>query len=118
MQYMLMCCFDEQRWGNLPLAQRDGIMRDYEALVGDLIRSGRYVGGGKLQASSSATTIREKNGRPAITDGPFAETKEQLGGYHLIECADVEEAISIAQRIPTIPFGGTVEVRAVEEASG
>jgi hypothetical protein len=118
MQYMLMCCFDEQRWGSIPSAQRDGIMREYETLVGDLIKSGHYVGGGKLRSSSSATTIRERNGKPAITDGPFAETKEQLGGYHLIECADVDEAISIAQRIPTIPFGGTVEVRAVEEASG
>lgn len=116
MQYMLMCCFNEAQWEKIPSAQRDGIMRRYETVVGDLIKSGHYVGGAKLRSSASATTIREKNGRPAITDGPFAETKEQLGGYHVIECADLEEAISIAQRIPTIPFGGTVEVRAVEQA--
>jgi hypothetical protein len=116
MQYMLMCCFNEAQWEKIPAAQRDGIMHDYETVVRDLIESGHYVGGAKLRPSSSATTVREKNGRPAITDGPFAETKEQLGGYHVIECADVDEAISIAQRIPTIAFGGTVEVRAVEDA--
>ena len=117
MQYMLMCCFNEVQWEKIPAVQRDGIMREYETVVEDLIKSGHYVGGAKLSPSASATTIREKNGRPAITDGPFAETKEQLGGYHVIECADVDEAISIAQRIPTIPFGGTVEVRAVEDAN-
>lgn len=116
MQYMLMCCFNEAQWESIPSVQRDGIMRRYETVVRDLIESGHYIGGAKLRPSASATTIREKNGRPAITDGPFAETKEQLGGYHVIECADVEEAIAIAQRIPTIPFGGTVEVRAVEQA--
>ena len=114
MQYMLMCCFDERRWEEIPESQRDEIMRDYGALLQSLDKSGQHVATGKLQPTSNATTIREKNGKPAITDGPFAETKEQLGGYHLIECKDLDEAISIAKRIPTIPFGGTIEVRPLE----
>jgi hypothetical protein len=55
--------------------------------------------------------VRAKNGKPTVIDGPFAETKEQLGGYHLLECKDLDEAIAVAKRIPTIPHGGTVEVR-------
>lgn len=114
MQYMLMCCFDEKRWEGIPESQRDGIMREYGELVQSLVESGQYLAGGKLQSTSAATTVRGKNGKPAVTDGPFAETKEQLGGYHLIECKDLDEAISIAKRIPTVPFGGTIEVRPLE----
>ncbi len=114
MQYMLMCCFNEKRWDEMPESVRNQIMRDYGAWEQDVAKSGHYRGGGKLQSTANATTIREKNGKPAITDGPFAETKEQLGGYHLIECKDLDEALSIAKRIPTLPFGGTIEVRAFE----
>jgi len=111
MQYLLLCCFDEKRWHAIPEAQRDGIMRDYGALIQSLDRSGHHLASAKLQSSSTATTVRSRNGKPAVTDGPFAETKEQVGGYHLVECKDLDEAISIAKRIPTIPHGGTVEVR-------
>jgi hypothetical protein len=114
MQYMLMCCFDEGQWEKIPQSQRDGIMRTYGELVLSLIGSGHYLAGGKLRPSMTATTVRGRNGKPVLTDGPFAETKEQLGGYHLIECRDLDEAIAIAQRIPTIPFGGTIEVRPLE----
>lgn len=114
MQYMLMCCFDEKQWEAIPEAQRDGIMREYGEVVESLVERGHYVAGGKLQSSQAATTVRGRNGKPTVTDGPFAETKEQLGGYHLIECRDLDEAISIARRIPTIPFGGAVEVRPLE----
>jgi hypothetical protein len=114
MQYMLMCCFDEKRWDGIPEAQREGIMRDYGELVQSLIESGHYLSGGKLKSTSAATTVRGRNGGSAVTDGPFAETKEQLGGYHLVECRDLDEAIAIARRIPTIPFGGSIEVRPLE----
>ena len=80
------------------------------------IESGQHRAGAKLASSSTAITIREKDGKPVITDGPFAETKEHLGGYHLIECKDLDEAISIARQIPTLPVGGAIEVRAVETA--
>jgi hypothetical protein len=114
MQYLLMCCFDEKRWEELPDSQRDKIMAQYQALEQDLIKSGHYRGGAKLGPSSSATNVRLKNGKPAISDGPFAETKEQIGGYHLIECENLDEAIAIAMRIPTLPAGGAIEVRPVE----
>lgn len=111
MQFMLMCCFDESRWAALPETERERIMREYNDFVQAHIDSGHYLGGGKLDASPSAATVRNPGDRPSITDGPFAETKEQLGGYHLVECADRDEALAIAQRIPTLPAGGAVEVR-------
>jgi hypothetical protein len=114
MQYLLMCCFDEKRWEKIPESQRDGIMREYGALLQSLDKSGHHVTSAQLRPTSTATTIRGKDGRPTVTDGPFAETKEQLGGYHVIECKDLDEAIAIAKRIPTIPFGGTIEVRPME----
>jgi hypothetical protein len=113
MEYLLMCCFDERKWEELPDSQRDSIMERYQALEQDLIESGHYRAGAKLGPISTATTVRLKKGKPAITDGPFAETKEQIGGYHLIECRDLDEAIAIALRIPTLPAGGTIEVRPV-----
>jgi hypothetical protein len=111
MQYLLMCCFDEKRWDAIPESERDSIMRKYGEFIRDTLKSGQYLAGAKLQSSSSATTLRAKNGKPVITDGPFAETKEQLGGYHLIEAKDLDEALAIAARIPTLPAGGTIEVR-------
>ena len=111
MQYMLMCCINEAQWGKLQDSQRDRIMDEYMKLIEELKKSGRLLAGGKLDWSASAVTVREKDGKPVITDGPFAETREQLGGYHLIECKDREEAVSIAWRIPTLPVGGTIEVR-------
>ena len=111
MQYMLLCCFDEKRWEEIPEAQRNRIMQEYGALLQSLDKSGQHVASGKLQPTATATTIRAGSGKPVTIDGPFAETKEQLGGYHLVECKDLDEAIEIAKRIPTIPFGGAVEVR-------
>ncbi|MGE3151205.1 MAG: YciI family protein [Nitrospiraceae bacterium] len=115
MQYMLMCCFDEEAWDKLPDAQRETIMREYGGLIQSLASKGCLRGGGRLHRISSATTVRMQNGKPVVTDGPFAETKEQLGGYHVIECGNLDEAISIAARIPTLPAGGTIEVRPVAE---
>ena len=115
MQYILMCCFDEKRWEEIPESQRDAIMREYGDFVQSLVNTGRFCGGAKLQPARSATTLRMKNGKTVLTDGPFAETKEQLGGYHIVDCADLNEAISIAARIPTLPAGGTIEVRCVAE---
>jgi len=114
MRFLLLCCFDEERWGELPDSQRDHIMREYRGFVQSLDTSGQHLASAQLKPVSTAATVRAKNGKPAVTDGPFAETKEQLGGYHLIECKDLDEAIAIAQRIPTIPFGGAVEVRALQ----
>ncbi len=114
MRYLLLCCFDEKRWDAIPEPQRDAIMRDYGALLQSLHASGQHLTTGKLQPTANAATGRSRNGRPFVSDGPFAETKEQLGGYHLVECKDLDEAIAIAKRIPTLPYGGAVEVRALE----
>jgi hypothetical protein len=109
-----MCCFDEKQWGKIPESQRDEVMQEYGEFVQSIVKSGHYLAGAKLQSSLTATTVRGRNGKPVLTDGPFAETKEQLGGYHLVECKDLDEALSIAKRIPTIGVGGTIEVRPLE----
>jgi len=111
MQFLLLCCFNEAKWSALAEFERDGIMAKYGAWVEELKKGGRLRGGAKLDACAKAATVRVKDGKPAIVDGPFAETKEQLGGYHLIECKDRDEAVSLALRIPTLPAGGVVEVR-------
>jgi hypothetical protein len=113
MQYLLMCCINESQWIGLPESKRARIMDDYGKLIRELKTDGRLLAGAKLDLARSAVTVRENNGKPVLTDGPFAETKEQLGGYHLIDCKNREEAIAVARRIPTLAVGGTVEVRAV-----
>jgi hypothetical protein len=113
MQYLLMCCFEETKWSALPDAERSRIMDDYGELMQELKLSGRLLAGAKLDQCASAVTIRKKDGQPVFVDGPFAETKEQLGGYHLIECKDRDEAVAIALRIPALAAGGVIEVRPV-----
>jgi hypothetical protein len=113
MQYLLMCCIDESLWTNLPQARRDQVMDAYGRWVEDLKQRRQLVAGAKLDQAARAVTVREKNGKSVVVDGPFAETKEQLGGYHLLECKDRAEAISLAQRIPTLAVGGTIEVRPI-----
>jgi hypothetical protein len=117
MQYLLMCCFDETRWAQLPDAQKGQIMQEYRAFMQGIVTSGHFRAGAKLHPSSMATTVREQHGKLLTTDGPFAETKEQLGGYHLVECQDLDEALALAGRIPTLRVGGVVEVRPVVPAS-
>jgi len=111
MRYLLLCCASEQQWNGMTESQRGKIMRDYGELIRSLDQSGHHIASAQLQPAATAATVRSNNGKPTVTDGPFADTKEQLGGYHLLECRDFDEAISIAKRIPTIPHGGTVEVR-------
>lgn len=111
MQFMLMCSFDETRWNALPERERDTIMDAYRQWVDRFAASGHHVGGGKLDDSATARTVRHASGKAAVTDGPFAETREQIGGFHIIECRDQDEAVRIAQEIPTLPAGGAVEVR-------
>lgn len=114
MQYMLMCCIEEKSWLALPEAERDAIMNEYGAWVGGLERAGQHRATEKLAASPTAKTVRLRNGKSLVTDGPFAETKEQFGGFHIVECRDLDEALAIAARIPTLRVGGTIEVRPVE----
>ena len=118
MQYLLMCCFDEKAWERLSDAQKHTIMCEYGEVIQDLVRRGQFRGGAQLLPTAAATTIRIKHGKTILSDGPFAETKEQFGGYHLIECRDLDEAIAIAGRIPTLPAGGAIEVRPLAMTGG
>lgn len=113
MHFMLLCSINEGEWESLPESKRDEIMRDYGAVLQELAKSGHLKAGAKLESVSTAVTVRGKNGRFKVTDGPFAETKEHLGGFHLIECKDLDEAMAIAKRIPSLRVGSSVEVRPV-----
>jgi hypothetical protein len=88
------------------------VFQEYMTFTQDLSKSGKQKGGAPLEQSATATTVRVRNGKTTVTDGPFAETKEQLGGYYLVEAKDLDEAISIAARIPGAKFG-SIEVRPV-----
>jgi hypothetical protein len=116
MEYMLMCCIDEALWDRLPDAEKGAVMEEYGALIDALDASGRLRATAKLQPSAAGTTVRERHGKTVVTDGPFAETKEQLGGYHVVECRNRDEAMAIAARIPTLRVGGSIEVRPLDPA--
>jgi hypothetical protein len=111
MQYMLLCYANEKQWESLPADLMENIMREIDGIVQDIVRSGHFRAAGRLQPVASGTTVREHNGKLLTTDGPFAETKEQLGGYYVVECDTHEEAVGIARRIAGARPGGTIEVR-------
>jgi hypothetical protein len=116
MQYLCLIYEDEKEWQKLPPAESEKIIGEFSAYTDSVKKSGHYVGGNALQPSHTATTVRVRQGRVATTDGPFAETKEQLGGYYLLKARDLNEAIQLASRIPGARLG-TVEVRPVVEMS-
>ena len=111
MQFMLLCAIDESKWNALDTGERDTIMDAYHAWVERHSASGHHIGGGKLDDSGTATTLRTHDSKTVATDGPFAETREQIGGFHILECRDREEALRIAREIPTLEAGGVIEVR-------
>ena len=116
MKYMLLIYHDEQTWDQRTEAERQQTYGEYRQLFQELKSSGQYLAGDQLQPSTTATGVRERDGKQIVTDGPFAETREQLGGYFLIEAKDLDEAISIAGRIPSARTG-TIEVRPVIETT-
>ncbi|HEV2961462.1 MAG TPA: YciI family protein [Candidatus Angelobacter sp.] len=112
MQYLLLIYGVESDWEKLSEAEREKIHAQYRELIQNLKQSGNFLGGHQLQPVATATTVRVRNGRKGITDGPFAETREHLGGYFLVEAKDLDEAIGIAARIPSAD-PGSIEVRPV-----
>ena len=114
LHYLCLIYSDESQWPALPKPEYDQVLGEYLAYLEDVRKSGHYLGCNRLQPTSSATTVRVRNGRMAATDGPFAETKEQLGGYFLLEARDLNEAIQLAARIPGARYG-CIEVRPVME---
>jgi hypothetical protein len=112
MKYLLALIGDESRWADLTPEQQAEGMKAWDRFTQDAIDAGVHLGGEGLQPSSTATTVKiQESGEPIVSDGPFAETKEQLGGYYLLDCKDLDDALAWAKRIP-MP-GGTVEVRPV-----
>lgn len=111
MKYLLLIYSDEQ---TLSEPEREACYAESTQLAQDLAVSGQYLGANPLQPTSMATSVRVREGKRVVTDGPFAETREQLGGYFLIEAKDLDQAIGIAARIP-MARKGSVEIRPVIE---
>ena len=116
MKYMLLIYHDEPSWNAVPENERQQIYLEYRKLRTDLESLGQFVTGSQLQPISTATSVRVRDGKELVTDGPFAETHEQLGGYFLIEAKNLDEATAIAARIPSARTG-TIEVRPLIETA-
>lgn len=114
MKYILLIYHNEQAWDNLTEQEKQKIYSDYRQFTEEIMASGNHIGGSEFQPASTATSVRVREGQQLATDGPFAETKEQLGGYYLIEAANLDQAIGIAARIPSARTG-TIEVRPLAE---
>ena len=112
MKYLCLIYENEQNWSHYTKNQGDSMMAEYGTFTEDIQKSGHMIGGEALQPTQTATTVRVRNGKVSTTDGPFAETKEQLGGYYLVEAKDLNDAIQVAARIPGAKTG-SVEVRPV-----
>jgi hypothetical protein len=114
MQYLLLIYQNEKAWDTMAEDERNKQFGAYMKFSADVKASGHMKGGEALQPVRTATTVRVRNGKTQTTDGPFAETREQLGGYYLIEAKDLDEATKIAARIPDAAIGdGSVEIRPV-----
>jgi hypothetical protein len=119
MKYLLALIADESRFAERTPEEQGAAMKAWDVYTRATIDAGVHLGGEGLQPSATATTVRiQASGDPIVSDGPFAETKEQLGGYYLLDCKDLDDALAWAKRVP-MP-GGTVEVRPVMdyEAAG
>jgi hypothetical protein len=114
MQYMLLIYGDEAAWNQMSQAQIAQVMQAYSTYTADLAAAGVLRGGSELAPVATATTVRVRNGKPLLTDGPFAETREQLGGYYLIDVPDLDSAVKWAARIPSATMGA-IEVRPLTE---
>ena len=112
MKYLLLIYENEADFANIPEAEQGKIFQEYMDYTKGIAKSGNYITGEALQPISTATTVRQRNGKVVTTDGPFAETKEQLGGFYLVEAKDLDEAIRLAGGIPAVRTG-TIEVRPI-----
>ena len=112
MKYLCLAYYDEKKFETLTEADMAAIGRECGPLDEDLQRSGHLLEVGSLAATKDSVSLRPRNGKVTVTDGPYAETKEQLGGYYILECADLDEAIECAARIPTARVG-SVEIRPI-----
>jgi hypothetical protein len=117
MQYILLIYSNEAEAQARPKPEANKIFGEYMEFTAAIKKSGQMLAGEPLEATSTATTVRVKNGKTLRTDGPFAETREQLGGFYIVEAKDLDEAVAIAARIPDARFGA-VEVRPIMKIPG
>ena len=117
MRYLLLIHNNEQESAKMSQEDMGKMMAAYGAFTNDIKEKGILVAGDPLQPTTTATTVRVRDGKTLTTDGPFAETKEQLGGYYMVDCKDLDKALEIASRIPGA-LTGSVEVRPVKEMCG
>jgi hypothetical protein len=112
MQYLLMIYGQESEWGTMSEAERGKLTAEYGTFSKSIAETKNLVGGNRLQPIATATTVRVRDGKTSKTHGPFAETREQLGGYYLVEAKDLDEACALAARIPGARHG-SIEVRPI-----
>jgi hypothetical protein len=112
MQYLLIIYANEAEYAKIDPATSKKVMEEYGVFSQSIIQSGAFKAGDRLQPTTTATTVRIRDGKTLTTDGPFAETREQLGGYYLVEAKDLDAALAIAARIPGARFG-SIEVRPI-----
>jgi len=110
MEYLLLIYHSEAEWGKVRPTDESALYQEYGQLRDELAGKGKFLGGSQLMPTTMATTVRVRDGKRVVTDGPFAETKEQLGGYFLVNATDLDEAMAIAARIPSAR-SGAIEVR-------
>lgn len=112
MQYLLMIYQNEAEYAKMDAATTQKMMEEYGVFTQGIVQSGNFKAGDRLQPTTTATTVRVRDGKTLTTDGPFAETREQLAGYYLIEAGDLDAALAIAARIPGARLG-SIEVRPI-----
>ena len=112
MQYLLMIYQNEAEYAKIDPATLQKVFEEYGDFTQGIVKSGNFKAGDRLQPTTTATTVRIRDGKTMMTDGPFAETREQLGGYYLIDAKDLDEALAIAAKIPGARFG-SIEVRPI-----
>ena len=112
MQYMLLIYDNEKMWPSMNEKERNALMGEYFAFTEEIKKSGKLIKGDALQPTTAATTVRVRDGKRLTTDGPFAETKEHLSGFYLVDAKNADEAIHIAAKIPAAKFG-SIEVRPI-----
>lgn len=114
MRYLCLIYEDEKWWEKATQADMEKGLAEYNAFTEGIKKNGNWLGGEALQPTKTATSVKVRNGKVSTTDGPYVETKEQLGGYYLINAKDLSEAVQVASRIPAAK-NGTVEVRPIME---
>jgi hypothetical protein len=117
MKYMLLCCHEEKKLDSMSKSESDAVMEETMTYCEALKKSGHLLAVEALEPIQAAISVKVRNGKLAVTDGPFAETKEQLGGFFLISARDLNEAIQVASKFPSVRFG-TMEVRPVRDFPG